>query len=104
VQPGDVGRVANCSQVDRQVPGEKKANVIIDGAARLAGEFDPQGGQALVQGVRVGTRQVWKTFDTRRERISLTAQALLLWMCSPPSVRAAPGVVKPRTAGWVGLP
>jgi hypothetical protein len=104
VQPGDVGRVANCGQVDRQFPGEKKSNVVVDGATPVAGEFDPQGRQALVQGVRVGTRQVWKALDTRRERISLTAQALLLWMCSPPSVRAAPGVVKPRTEGWVGLP
>ena len=67
-------------------------------------EPDPERDQALVQRALVVIRQFREILDARRERFSLTAQALLLWMCPPPSVRAAPGVVKSRTAGWVGLP
>ena len=78
--------------------------MVVDGAPRLGGQFQAQPCQAVIQDTRVGIRQVGKVLDTRRERISLTAQALLLWVCQPPSVRAAPGVVYTRTAGWVGLP
>jgi hypothetical protein len=104
VEPGDFGRVPDRGQVDRAVPCDEEPDVIVDRPPRLIPELDLEGVEAVLEGVPVRIRQFGKVLDTPRERFSPTAQALLLWMCPPPSVRAAPGVLKSRTAGWVGLP
>jgi hypothetical protein len=70
----------------------------------VACKFNPERVETLLERALERIREVGKVLDARRERFSLTAQALLLWVCPPPSVRAAPGVVISRTAGWVGLP
>jgi hypothetical protein len=104
VQPCDLGRLANSGQVDCPVPREEQADVAIDREPGVVAEPDAQCVETPIERARVRRRKGWEVLDARRERFSLTAQALLLWMCPPPSVRAAPGVVISRTAGWVGLP
>jgi hypothetical protein len=76
----------------------------LDRTPRVDGKLDSERVEALLQRALERIGEAGKVLDARRERFSLTAQALLLWVCPPPSVRAAPGVVMSRTAGWVGLP
>jgi hypothetical protein len=78
--------------------------VAADRSPCIVREVEAEGLETPVEGEGVRLRKVGKVLDTRRERFSLTAQAPLLELCSPPSVRVAPGVVDTRTAGWVGLP
>jgi hypothetical protein len=100
----DLAGLADRGQIDRPVPGKEQANMTLDRTPRMYCELDPERVEALLQGALERIGEVGKVLDARRERFSLTAQALLLWVCPPPSVRAAPGVVMSRTAGWVGLP
>ena len=104
MESSDLLGLANGGQVDRPVPGEEQANVTLDRTPRVDRKLDPEGKETLLQGALERIGEVGNVLDARRERFSLTAQALLLWVCPPPSVRAAPGVVMSRTAGWVGLP
>jgi hypothetical protein len=76
----------------------------LDRTLRVSRQLDPERVETLLEGALERIGEAGKVLDARRERFSLTAQALLLWVCPPPSVRAAPGVVMSRTAGWVGLP
>ena len=100
----DLRGVTYGGQIDRPIPREQQANVAVDGLPCVVGEIEAKRLETLIEGERVRLGKAGKVLDTRRERFSLTAQALLLEMCPPPSVRVAPGVVKSRTAGWVGLP
>jgi hypothetical protein len=104
VQPGDLRGLADRGEIESLIPRQQQADVVADLFAREWGDRQTQRGETGVEGVLVRGRKIRKVIDTRRERFSLTAQALLLRMCPPPSVRAAPGVVVTRTAGWVGLP
>jgi hypothetical protein len=76
----------------------------LDRTLRVSRQLDPERVETLLEGALERIGEAGKVLDARRERFSLTAQALLLWVCPPPSVRAAPGVVMSRTAGRVGLP
>jgi hypothetical protein len=100
----DLGGLADRGQIHRPVPRKEQANVTLDRTPGVDRKLDPERVEALLQGALESIGEVGKILDARRERFSLTAQALLLWVCPPPSVRAAPGVVMSRTAGWVGLP
>jgi hypothetical protein len=104
VEARDIGRFADGRQVDRAIPGEQEPDVIVDRRACVVRECEPEGGQTLIEGAPIGVRELREVLDTRRERFSLTAQALLLWEV-PAAVRESrPRRGISRTAGWVGLP
>jgi hypothetical protein len=53
---GDRRRVADRSQVDRRVPGEQQADMVVDDPARLGGQLQAELAQARIEGVveRIG--------------------------------------------------
>jgi hypothetical protein len=84
VPAGEVGRLSDGGQVDRGVPRHEQPDVIVDRGA--GGRLEPQSQrrEPVVEGCVVRWRESWKAPDARRERISLAAQAPLLWTCPVP--------------------
>jgi hypothetical protein len=88
VADGDLGRIANRGQVDRGVPREEEAGMVLDRPADRGIEVETELGQAAIEGGIERRRQSRKALDARRERFTRTVQALLLSVVPPWPVRA----------------
>jgi hypothetical protein len=71
----DVGRIADRGEVDRLVPGQQEPDVIVDPAADLVREPQPERVQRAIERVAIRGGQRWKEVDARRERVRRTVQA-----------------------------
>jgi hypothetical protein len=88
VAEGDRRRIADRGQVDRGVPGEQEADVVVDRPPRVRREAQPERAQSgLEDGVIVGG-EPREEIDARRERFARTVQALLLSVVPARAVRA----------------
>jgi len=71
----DGGRVADRRQVDRGVPGEQEPDVVVDRAADVVRQPQPERRQGGIEGVVVRGGKLRKGVDARRERVQRTVQA-----------------------------
>jgi hypothetical protein len=71
----DLRRIADSRQVDRGIPREQEADVVVDRRTDGLRQRQPECGQGGIEGAVILGGELGKGVDARRERVQRTVQA-----------------------------